>query len=88
MLLSTIVHLPVLHATASSEDRDLPEPVVIPGCIPLRSADLADVMKDRNNEAYRWGLEIANLTKKTDGILVDCFVILSRTRTRLSRKQN
>ncbi|CAL9117111.1 unnamed protein product [Musa acuminata var. zebrina] len=43
MLLSIIVHFPVLHATTSSEDRDLPEPV------------------------------IANLTKKTDGILVDSF---------------
>ncbi|GJV83566.1 hypothetical protein Tco_1523464 [Tanacetum coccineum] len=59
MALSLFLHLPKLDQMVSCEYRDLPEPVQIPGCIPVRGIDLLDPVQDRKNDAYKWVLHNA-----------------------------
>ena len=42
MALSLVLNLPKLDETVSCEYRDLPEPVKLPGCIPIHGRDLID----------------------------------------------
>nr|POF23411.1 hydroquinone glucosyltransferase [Quercus suber] len=47
LVLSLVLNLPKLDETVSCEHRDLPEPVKLPGCIPIRGRDLIDPIQDR-----------------------------------------
>ncbi|XP_065003118.1 hydroquinone glucosyltransferase-like [Musa acuminata AAA Group] len=76
MVLSLLLHLPALDQATSCEYRDLPEPVVLPGCVPLRGEDLLHPMQDRTDDAYRCVLNIARRIREVDGILVNSFVDL------------
>jgi hydroquinone glucosyltransferase len=58
MVLSLVFYLPELDETYSCEYRDLPEPVKLPGCVPVRGMDLIDPIQDRNNEVYKGILQI------------------------------
>ncbi|KAM3685430.1 hypothetical protein ACJW31_11G116600 [Castanea mollissima] len=48
--LSLLSHLPKIDETVSCEYRDLPEPLKLPGCIPIHSRDLPDPIQDRTVE--------------------------------------
>ncbi|KAG1346477.1 hydroquinone glucosyltransferase [Cocos nucifera] len=72
--LSLLFYLPTLHRNTLCEYRDLPEPVILPGCAPIRGDDLLHPMQDRNNEAYAWLLHIAERSREPEGILVNSFV--------------
>ncbi|KAJ0572593.1 putative hydroquinone glucosyltransferase [Helianthus annuus] len=52
---------------------DLPEPVQIPGCIPVRGEDLLDPVQERKNDAYKWVLHNAKRYRMAEGIAVNSF---------------
>ncbi|KAF8380090.1 hypothetical protein HHK36_027560 [Tetracentron sinense] len=74
--LSLCLHLPKLDEAVSGEYRDLPEPVKIPGCVPIHGRDLADAVQDRKNEAYRWVLHHSKRHHLAEGIMVNSFMDL------------
>ncbi|KAB1998964.1 hypothetical protein ERO13_D12G114600v2 [Gossypium hirsutum] len=78
MLLSLFLYLPELDRTVSCEYRDLPEPVRIPGCIPVNGKDLLDPVQDRKNEAYKLVLQHAKRYRLADGIIVNSFMDMER----------
>ncbi|CAK9163046.1 unnamed protein product [Ilex paraguariensis] len=73
MALSYIFYLPKLDETCSCEYRDLPEPVKIPGCVPVHGKDLPDPVQDRDNEVYKLSLHRWKRYNFADGILVNSF---------------
>ncbi|KAL8235850.1 hypothetical protein R6Q59_016931 [Mikania micrantha] len=76
MSLSFSFYLPTLDQMVSCEYRDMPEPVQIPGCIPVYGQDLLDPVQDRQNEAYRWTLHFVKRFKMAEGIVVNTFMEL------------
>ncbi|TYJ04825.1 hypothetical protein E1A91_A12G120300v1 [Gossypium mustelinum] len=78
MLLSLFLYLPELDRTVSCEYRDLPEPVRIPGCIPVNGKDLLDPVQDRKNDAYKLVLQHAKRYRLADGIIVNSFMDMER----------
>nr|XP_043619158.1 hydroquinone glucosyltransferase-like [Erigeron canadensis] len=73
MALSLFLHLPKLDQMVSCEYRDLAEPVMIPGCIPVHGKDLLDPIQDRKNDAYKWTLHNAKRYSMAEGIAVNSF---------------
>lgn len=73
MALSLFMYLPKLDETLSCEYRDLPDPVQIPGCIPIHGKDLLDPVQDRKNEAYRWLLHHTKRYRMAEGIVANSF---------------
>lgn len=73
MALSLFLYLPKLDQTVSCEYRDLPEPVKIPGCVPIPGKELLDPVQDRQNEAYRWVLHHSKRYGLAEGIVVNSF---------------
>ncbi|KAE8722125.1 Hydroquinone glucosyltransferase [Hibiscus syriacus] len=76
MALSLFLYLPVLDEMVSCEFRDLPEPLRIPGCIPIHGKELLDPVQDRKNDAYKWVLHHTKRYRLADGIMVNSFVDL------------
>nr|QDM38905.1 UDP-glycosyltransferase UGT72B42 [Glycyrrhiza uralensis] len=76
MALSFFLHLPRLDREVHCEYRDLPEPVKIPGCVPLHGRDFLDPVQDRNDEAYKWVLHHAERYREAEGILENSFLEL------------
>jgi hydroquinone glucosyltransferase len=76
MTLSLIFYLPELDETYSCEYRDLPEPVKLPGCVPVHGADLVDPIQDRKNEVYKGILHMAKRHPLAAGIMVNSFLDL------------
>ncbi|KAF5733112.1 hydroquinone glucosyltransferase [Tripterygium wilfordii] len=73
MALSFFLHLPKLDATVSCEYRDLPEPIEIPGCVPVQGRDLLDPVQDRKNDAYKWVLHHVKRYRLAEGIMINSF---------------
>ncbi|KAK3008307.1 hypothetical protein RJ639_013571 [Escallonia herrerae] len=73
MTLSLFLRLPKLDQTVSCEYRDLPEPIQLPGCIPIHGKDLLDPVQDRNNDAYKWLLHLTKRYTMAEGIMVNSF---------------
>ncbi|KAK4860466.1 hypothetical protein QYF36_024338 [Acer negundo] len=48
------LYLPTLDSEVEGEFIDLPEPISIPGCSPIRPDDLVDPVRDRKNDEYKW----------------------------------
>nr|POF23408.1 hydroquinone glucosyltransferase [Quercus suber] len=76
MVFSLVLHLPKLDETVSCEYRDLPEPVKLPGCIPIHSRDLIDPMQDRTSEWYKMFLLRAKQMRLAEGIFINTFMEL------------
>ncbi|GMJ01388.1 UDP-GLUCOSE-DEPENDENT GLUCOSYLTRANSFERASE 72 B1 [Hibiscus trionum] len=76
MALSLFLYLPELDKTVSCEYRDMPEPVRIPGCIPVHGKELLDPAQDRQNDAYKWLLHHAKRYRLAQGIMVNSFMDL------------
>ncbi|XVE73738.1 hypothetical protein DITRI_Ditri11bG0142600 [Diplodiscus trichospermus] len=76
MTLSLCLYLPELDQMVSCEYRDLPEPVRIPGCIPIHGKELLDPTQDRKNDAYKWLLHHTKRYRLAQGIMVNSFVEL------------
>ncbi|GJM93875.1 hypothetical protein PR202_ga10467 [Eleusine coracana subsp. coracana] len=71
--LFSMLHVPELDRTTTCEYRDLPEPVRLPGCVPLRGADLVDPVQDRTDPAYPLMVEFGNKLLLADGFVVNTF---------------
>ncbi|XWS35877.1 hypothetical protein CRYUN_Cryun20dG0034500 [Craigia yunnanensis] len=76
MALSLFLYLPKLDQMVSCEYRDLPEPVRIPGCIPIHGKELLDPTQDMKNDAYKWLLHHTKRYRLAEGIMVNSFVDL------------
>ncbi|KAB1219588.1 Hydroquinone glucosyltransferase [Morella rubra] len=76
MALSLFLYLPKLDEMVTCEYRDHPEPVKIPGCIPIHGKDLLDPVQDRKNDAYKWLLHHAKRYRLAEGILTNSFLEL------------
>ncbi|XP_043715954.1 hydroquinone glucosyltransferase-like [Telopea speciosissima] len=74
MVLSLVLHLPELHELNSCEYRELPEPVKLPGCVPIHGKDLLDSLQDRQSKVYTWTLYHSKRFKLADGILLNSFM--------------
>ncbi|KAJ6792363.1 UDP-glycosyltransferase 72B1 [Iris pallida] len=73
LTLSVILHLPALDAAVSCEFRDLPEPLKLPGCVPIPGSELISPIQDRKDDAYRWVVNLARKYREAEGILVNTF---------------
>ncbi|PUZ55763.1 hypothetical protein GQ55_5G238500 [Panicum hallii var. hallii] len=71
--LHSLVYMPQLDETTACEFRDLPEPIRLPGCVPLRGADLVDPAQDRSNPAYSLVVEVGRKYLLADGFVVNTF---------------
>ncbi|KAJ4952406.1 hypothetical protein NE237_029238 [Protea cynaroides] len=76
MMVSWFFLLPKFDAIYSCEYRDLPEPVTMPGCIPVHGRDFADPAQDRKNEAYKWILHHSKRYRLAEGVIVNTFIDL------------
>ncbi|KAK4551257.1 hypothetical protein RGQ29_032433 [Quercus rubra] len=65
-----------LDETVSCEYRDLPEPVKLPGCVPIHGRDLLDPIQDRTTELYKFFLRGAKWMRLVEGIIVNTFMEL------------
>ncbi|XP_040375761.1 hydroquinone glucosyltransferase-like [Oryza brachyantha] len=73
MCLASLLYTPELAATTACECRDLPEPVILPGCVPLHGADLADPVQDRANPVYPLMVDLGLDYLRADGFVVNTF---------------
>ncbi|KAL6614894.1 hypothetical protein ACP70R_037164 [Stipagrostis hirtigluma subsp. patula] len=73
MTLALMLRLPELDGATACEYRDLPEPLRLPGCVPLRGADLLDTIQDRSNPAYALMVEMTRHFSLAAGFVVNTF---------------
>ncbi|XP_043716962.1 hydroquinone glucosyltransferase-like [Telopea speciosissima] len=79
MCLSLTLHLPKLHEMYSGEFRDMPEPLKLPGCVPILGTDLPDPLQESsNNDAYQLCLYQSKRYRMAEGILINTFPGLER----------
>ncbi|KAJ3670923.1 hypothetical protein LUZ60_008349 [Juncus effusus] len=71
--LSFFLHFPSLHETTSCEYRDLPEPFVMPGCLPLLGEDFPDTVMERKHDAVEDCIQVMKRYYDAQGILVNSF---------------
>ncbi|GLT45864.1 hypothetical protein SLA2020_196640 [Shorea laevis] len=57
-----------LDSTVEGDLADLPEPIQVPGCSPVRIEDLLDQVRIRNSEEYKWFLFHTSRCHLADGI--------------------
>ncbi|RDY11535.1 Hydroquinone glucosyltransferase, partial [Mucuna pruriens] len=74
MVLSLCLHLPKLDEQVSGEYKDLAEPIMLPGCVPLLGVDLPVPTQNRSSEAYKHFLERAKTLVIADGIIINTFL--------------
>lgn len=76
MMLLLCFHLPKLDETIKCEYRDLPEPIKLPGCVPVHGSNLVESLQDRTHIEYEGFLESVKLFNNADAILLNSFVDL------------
>ncbi|KAK3042848.1 hypothetical protein RJ639_001121 [Escallonia herrerae] len=76
MCLSFSLSLPKLDEEVSCEFRDLPEPVEIPGSVPVHGRDLLDPVQDRSGEPYKKILHNVKRFNLAEGLIVNSFMEL------------
>ncbi|KAF7006299.1 hypothetical protein CFC21_021349 [Triticum aestivum] len=73
-LVSVMRRLAELHdGAAPGEHRDLPNTLRLPGCVPLRHAELPDGFRDKTDPVYAYLVEEARRYGRADGFLVNSF---------------
>ncbi|PKU79922.1 Hydroquinone glucosyltransferase [Dendrobium catenatum] len=74
--LSFKLHLPALDESTVGEFRDLPEPLKLPGCVPLKGVDFLSPLQKRESETCAIVVHGARKYNNVDGILVNSFEAL------------
>ncbi|KAL3635088.1 hypothetical protein CASFOL_022142 [Castilleja foliolosa] len=74
--LSLSMDLPKLDETCTTEYRDMPEPIKLPGGIVLGAEDLPDSMVEKNSEVHKWMVDLCKKYLLADGIIVNSFLEL------------
>ncbi|KAL2489383.1 UDP-glycosyltransferase 72E1 [Forsythia ovata] len=77
-LLTFSLYLPTLDSQTDGEFVDLPGPVEVPGCPPIRTEDLLDQVRNRNNEEYRWFFFHVSRMSLVSGIFANTWQDLER----------
>ncbi|KAK7386184.1 hypothetical protein VNO78_26220 [Psophocarpus tetragonolobus] len=72
--LSWSFYLPILDKETSCEYRDFPEPIKIPGCVPIHGSDLNNQAQDRSSQVYKRFLQRAQQIRLVDGIFINSFL--------------
>lgn len=71
-LLAFSLYLPTLdREVEEGEFVDLPEPVKVPGCTPIRTEDLLDQVKNRKIDEYNWYLYHLSRLPSASGIFLN-----------------
>ncbi|XP_027368174.1 anthocyanidin 3-O-glucosyltransferase 5-like [Abrus precatorius] len=70
-LLALSLFLPQLDRDVEGEFVDLPEPVQVPGCKPIRTEDLLDQITSRKNDEYKWYFYHVSRVPMSAGILMN-----------------
>ncbi|PNX81702.1 hydroquinone glucosyltransferase-like protein, partial [Trifolium pratense] len=76
--LSVCFYLPKLDEETSCEYKDLPNPIKLPGCVPLHGRDLFAHVQDRSSQDYKHFLQLIKPLSNADGILVNSFLEMER----------
>ncbi|GAU20262.1 hypothetical protein TSUD_353260 [Trifolium subterraneum] len=76
--LSLSFYLPKLDEETSCEYKDLPEPIKLPGCVPLHGKDLFTLVQDRSSQDYKHLLQLIKLLSIADAVLVNSFLEMER----------
>ncbi|CAL5381329.1 unnamed protein product [Camellia sinensis] len=74
MALLFCLNLQKLDETVTVEYRDLPEPVQLPGCVPIQGKDLPEPVQDRSANAYKKLISNVKQFRSAEGIIVNSFV--------------
>ncbi|KAL7233679.1 hypothetical protein ACSBR1_017320 [Camellia fascicularis] len=74
MALLFCLNLPKLDETFTGDYKDLPEPVQLPGCVPVHGRDLPDLVEDRSSNSYKVFLGSFKRFGLAEGIIVNSFV--------------
>lgn len=74
--LSLFLYLPSLDEMVSCEYRDMPEPVKLPGCVPIHGIDFPEPLQDRKNDAYKLFVHHTKRCSLAAGIMLNSFVEL------------
>ncbi|KAH0460107.1 hypothetical protein IEQ34_010770 [Dendrobium chrysotoxum] len=74
--LSFLHHLPTLDETTTGEFRDMPEPLKLPGCVPLKGVDFLATLQERKSVAGVMAVHGARKYDNVEGILVNSFEAL------------
>ncbi|KAF5952853.1 hypothetical protein HYC85_010797 [Camellia sinensis] len=69
MVLLFCLNLPKLDETVTGEYRDLPEPIQLPGCVPVHGKDFLDPVQDRSHDSYKELLRNMNFVDLEEGAL-------------------
>ncbi|KAJ1395405.1 UDP-glycosyltransferase family, conserved site [Sesbania bispinosa] len=72
--LSMHFYLPKLDKETSCQYRDLPEPIQMPGCVPLHGKDIYTPAQDRFSQTYQFLLKRIKRFCFVDGVLVNSFL--------------
>jgi hydroquinone glucosyltransferase len=73
MTLLFFLHFPSLHTITNCEYRDLLEPFLLPGCLPIPGKDFVDQVMDRKSVACSWLLHVMLGYTNAQGFLVNSF---------------
>lgn len=73
LALSLILRLPAIDGAAIGNDHHLPDPLRLPGCVPIPRPDILHPIQDRSNDAYRWFVHHGRRYREAQGILVNSF---------------
>ncbi|KAK2352601.1 hydroquinone glucosyltransferase [Trifolium repens] len=76
--LSVCFYLPKLDEETSCEYKDLPNPIKLPGCVPLHGRDLFAHLQDKSSQDYKHFLQLVKPLSNADGILVNSFLEMER----------
>ncbi|MCL7045836.1 hypothetical protein MKW94_025743 [Papaver nudicaule] len=75
-VLQLLFNLSSLHESYSGEFKDLPQPLSLPGCVPIPGTEVLAPLQDKKNDAYKWFLHHARRYSLAEGILINTFVDL------------
>ncbi|KAH7848866.1 hypothetical protein Vadar_009425 [Vaccinium darrowii] len=71
VLMAFSLYLPTLDRETEGEFVDLPEPVQVPGCRPIRTEDLLDQVRIRKSDEYKWYFLHVSRLPKAAGIFTN-----------------
>jgi len=73
MCLLFVFHFPRLDETVSCDFQDMPDPVCLPGCVPIHGKDFFESAHNRQSEGYSMVLQHIKKYGLADGIFVNTF---------------
>ncbi|MBA0714997.1 hypothetical protein Golax_013932 [Gossypium laxum] len=71
--LALMFDLPTLDETVSCEFKDLPEPMKLPGSVPVHGRDFPAELQDRSKDEYKWLLNEAKRYLIAKGMILNSF---------------